>query len=154
MKITKKYVVTLIMIILSFPVLQAQYGYGNRNRNGRQRNAIPQAQESPKKEEPLTAEQIVSVEMPNISEQLNLNEFEKAVVSTTLVKYLKQRMELQLLKLTPEKTREGMERIFKEQDEELKNGLPEEKFNAFIDLRKDGFKKKKGKKKKKKKKSR
>ena len=147
MKTYKKYFLSTIAFVMFAPILQAQYGYGNRY--GRQRDALPQIEQSAEKSEPLTAEQIVDAEMPSIAEHLNLTEFEKAVVGTTLTKYVKQRMELQLLKLSPEKTKEGMEKILEKQNEELKAGLPEDKYNAFLDLQDDGFKPKKKKKRKK-----
>ncbi|HMB61441.1 MAG TPA: hypothetical protein VKN36_00110, partial [Eudoraea sp.] len=91
-------------------------------------------------------------EMPRLTEALELNEFEQAVVSSILTKYVQQSIELQLLKLDPDKTREGMDNIRTKQNAELEAGLPEEKFNAIKELQENGFKKKKEKKKKKKKK--
>ncbi|GGW26135.1 hypothetical protein [Arenibacter certesii] len=155
MKTNKKLYVSLLLGLLSFPFLSAQYGYGYGNGYGygRQRNAMPQVTETPKEPENLTAEQIVDAEMPAISEKLELNAFEEAVLSSTLKKYLQERIEMQILKLPPEKMREGFERITKQQDEELKAGLPIEKYEAFVALQENGFKKVKDKKKRKKKKS-
>ncbi|QWX85448.1 hypothetical protein H0I23_07360 [Cellulophaga sp. HaHaR_3_176] len=159
MKISKKHLIAVIIFISVFTEIQAQYGngYGNGYGNsggygGRQRSSIPQAESAPEKPEPLTAEQIVDSEMPNITEALGLNPFEEAIVRTTLTKSIQKRIELQILKLTPEKTREAIEKIGKEQDEELKSALPEDKYEAFVELQKNRFKEKKKKNKKKKKK--
>jgi tRNA A37 N6-isopentenylltransferase MiaA len=130
--------------------VEAQYGYGN-GYYGRRSSAVPRTPEPEKKAEPMTAEEIVANEMPKLTEALELNEFEQAVVSSILTKYVQQSIELQLLKLDADKTREGMENIRENQKAELKAGLPEEKFNMLETLQKDGYKKKKGKKKKKKK---
>lgn len=89
--------------------------------------------------------------MPRITEALELNEFEQAVLSSVLKKYVQERIEAQILKLPPEKMAEVYENITKRQDEELKAGLPLEKYEAFVALQKDGVSKtlKKNKKKKK-----
>jgi hypothetical protein len=58
-------------------------------------------------------------------------------------------LELQILKLEPEKTREEYKKIAKLQDEEIKAGLPEDKFKAYLELQKNRFKTKRKKKKKK-----
>lgn len=141
-----------LLFLFSYTTIEAQYG----NRYGRQqrgRTAIPQAQTPPKEPEAKTAEQVVDEQMPKISESLELDPFEEAVVRSTLVKYVQKRMELQILKLEPQKTREEYEKLAKLQDEEMKAGLPEEKYNAYMDLQKNQFKVKKKKKKKKKSKS-
>jgi hypothetical protein len=101
----------------------------------------------------LTAEEMVANEMPKITEAIGLNDFEQAVVSSILTKYVQQRIELQILDLGPEKTREAYEIMRTKQEEELKAGLPEEKYNALLDYQENGFKKAKKKKKKKKNKS-
>lgn len=130
------------------------YGYGRGYGYGSQRSGIPQAQETPKKEEPKTAEEIVDGEMPSIIEALQLNDFESAVLSSVLKKYVQERIEAQILKLPPEKMREVYENITLRQDEELKAGLPLEKYEAFVELQKNGVAKtiKNNKKQKKKKK--
>ena len=87
--------------------------------------------------------------MPKIIEALELNDFEQAVVSSILTKYVQQSIELQLLKLPADKTREATEKIRENQKEELKAGLPEDKFNQLVELQKEGYKKIKKKKKKK-----
>src|SRR5690606_1003462 len=161
MKTDKNFYLSLLLMVLSFPVVSAQYGYGNGYGYGygngygygRHRNAIPQAVETPKEPENLTAEQIVNAEMPEISAKLGLNAFEEAILSTTLKKYLQERIEMQILKLPPDQMKEGYERITLKQDEELKAGLPADKYEAFVELQKNGFKKVKQKKKQKKKKS-
>jgi len=172
MKINKTYLVALFTLLLTGVELQAQYGYGGggygyggggygyggRGAYGRGRSSIPQAQEPQKEPENLTAEEIVDNEMPSIAEALELNEFETAVLSSVLKKYVQERIEMQILKLTPDKMREKMEKITERQDEELKAGLPMEKYEAFVELQKNGvaktkkIKKKKEKKQKKKKK--
>ena len=115
---------------------------------------IPQAQETKKEPEPMTAEQIVDNEMPDIAAALELNEFETAVLSSILKKYVQERIEMQILKLSPDKMREGMEKITERQDAELKAGLPLEKYEAFVELQKNGVAKTQKEKKKKEKKKR
>jgi hypothetical protein len=149
MKTHKLFFLSILITLLTAPVVEAQYGYGNSNRYGRQRSAVPRVDETPKKEDPLTAEQIVANEMPKLSEALGLNEFEHAVVTSILTKYVQQSIELQLLKLDADRTREAMDKIRTNQREELMAGLPEDKFNALVAIQKDGYKKKKKKKKKK-----
>ncbi|MFT4831003.1 MAG: hypothetical protein ACI815_000642 [Psychroserpens sp.] len=156
MKTKNNYILTVFILLFSTSLMQAQYGYGNRNGNGngngnnrfgnRQSN-IPQTQQAPEKVEPLTAEEIVETQMPAIAEALELNEFEKAVMSTTLVKYMQQRIEIQILQLEGDKAKEAYEKININQDLELKAGLPEEKYEAFLNLKEDGIRKTKRKKK-------
>ncbi|APQ18561.1 hypothetical protein [Maribacter hydrothermalis] len=137
----------LLIILLGSSEIYAQYGYGNSGYGyggrgnygyGRQRSAIPQAQETQKEPEPKTAEQLVDGEMPGITEALGLNDFEQAVLSSVLKKYVQERIEARILKLPPEKMREVYENITKRQDEELKAGLPLEKYEAFVALQQDG----------------
>ncbi|MEM7382056.1 MAG: hypothetical protein AAF361_12780, partial [Bacteroidota bacterium] len=52
-----------------------------------------------------------------------------------------------------DKMREGMEKIRKNQMAELKAGLPEDKYNALVELQEKGYTKVKKEKKKKKKKN-
>jgi len=129
----------------------AQFG-NNVNRFGRQRSIVPQQQQTaPPEPEPMTAEQVVDAEMPKIKENLNLDPFEEAVVRSILVNSVQKRMELQILQLEPQKMREEFQKIKEKQDEELKAGLPAEKYEAYLDLQ-SGKSKGKGKRKKKKKK--
>ncbi len=168
MKINKAYLVALFTLLLTGVELQAQYGYGGGggygyggrgSGYGRGRSGIPQAQEPQKEPENLTADEIVDNEMPEIAAALELNGFETAVLSSVLKKYVQERIEMQILKLTPDKMREKMEKITERQEEELKAGLPMEKYEAFVELQKNGVaktnkeKKKKEKKQKKKKKT-
>ncbi len=153
----KTFLFTSVFILIGFmgiETLSAQYGYGNRfgGRYGRQRSTVPQAQEPQKAPEPLTAEELVDERMPSITESLQLNPFEEAVVRTTLVKYVDKKLQLQILELEPEKMREEYEKLGKLQNEEMKAGLPEDKYQAYLELEKNRFKakKKKGRKKKKK----
>jgi hypothetical protein len=142
--------ISLLLLLFGVSNLSAQT---MGNRFGRQRNMTPQAPVQQKEAKPLTAEEIVAQEMPKITEAIGLNDFEQAVVSSILTKYVQQRIELQLLKLEPDKMREGLEKIQKDQEAELKAGLPEDKFLAFEELAKNKFQVKKKKKKKKKKKN-
>ena len=149
MKTKVKYIVALVVIFSTFTDIQAQYGNGYGNGyGGRQRNTMPQTPSPQEEPKALTAEQIVDNEMTNITEVVGLNPFEEAIVRTILTKYVQKRIELQILKLDPEKTRAAMENIVKDQEEELKASLPEEKYEAFAQLQKDRFKSKKKKKKK------
>ncbi|MFD2587177.1 hypothetical protein ACFSQJ_09565 [Croceitalea marina] len=138
-----------LFFLLSTYTVEAQYGYGNRYGRQGGRSAIPQAQTPPKEPEAKTADEVVDEQMPKISESLELDPFEEAVVRTTLIKYVQKRMELQILKLEPKKMKEEYEKLAKLQDEEIKAGLPEEKYNAYLNLQKNQFKAKKKKKKKK-----
>ena len=150
----------LLSILFTSSEIYAQYGYGGGGYGygrggygyGRQRSSIPQAQETPKEPEPKTAEQLVDDEMPSITKALELNDFEQAVLSSVLKKYVQERIEAQILKLPPEKMREVYENITKRQDEELKAGLPLEKYEAFVALQKEGVAKTLKKKKKQKRK--
>ena len=167
MKTNIKYFIALFTILLMGSELQAQYGYGQRGYGyggggygyGRQRSAIPQAQETQKEPEPKTAEQLVDGEMPAIAEALELDAFETAIMSSVLKKYVQERIEARILELPPEKMREVYEKITERQDEELRAGLPLEKYEAFVKMQKEGVaktlknqKKEENKKKKKKKK--
>ncbi|WP_262420312.1 hypothetical protein [Flagellimonas meishanensis] len=153
----KKYKTLVILScfvgLISTHELVAQFGYGNpygqRAGFGRQRSIIPQSQSAPEETTPLTAEELVDEQMPSITEELALDPFEEAVVRTTLVKSVQQRMELEILGLEPLKMQEEVEKIKKRQDEEIKAGLPPEKFDAYLELQENKFKAKKKKKKKK-----
>ncbi len=152
MKTNIKSLIVLFIILLGASELQAQlgnrggYGYGGmggggglgRGGMGRGRTAIPQGPTATKEPEAKTAAQIVDAEMPTIAETLGLDEFEKAVLSTTLKKYVQERIELQILKLPGEKMREAYQKITKNQDADLKSGLPLEKYEAFVKMQKDG----------------
>lgn len=146
-------ILTLLIGLLFTSETFAQYGYGSPygNRYGRRQSTLPQVHDTPKKEDPPTAEEIVDGQMPSITEALGLNPFEEAVVRTTLLQSVQQRIELQILGLEPLKAKEEYEKIEKRQNEELKSGLPEDKYNAFMELQENSFKSKKKKKKKKKK---
>lgn len=146
-------ILTLLIGLLFTSETFAQYGYGSPygNRYGRRQSTLPQVHDTPKKEDPPTAEEIVDGQMPSITEALGLNPFEEAVVRTTLLQSVQQRIELQILGLEPLKAKEEYEKIEKRQNEELKSGLPEDKYTAFMELQENSFKSKKKKKKKKKK---
>jgi len=171
MKTHMKHLIVLFIFLLGVSEIQAQYGYGGggygyggyggRGAYGRGRSAIPQAGPTESKEpEAKTAAQIVDAEMPAITETLGLDEFEKAVLSTTLKKYVQERIELQILKLPADKMKEAYLKITEKQDADLKAGLPLEKYEAFVQMQKEGvakmqkeMKKEEKRKKKKKKKS-
>lgn len=131
--------ITLLTGMLCVNDLSAQFGYGspygNRSMYGRGRTSIPQAGpvETQKEETPPTAEEIVDSQMPSITEALELDPFEQAVVRTSLVQSVQQRIELQILQLEPLKMKEEVEKIKRRQDAELKAGLPEDKFEAFME---------------------
>ncbi|MBQ4915536.1 hypothetical protein J8L85_13865 [Maribacter sp. MMG018] len=137
-------VLAVVMLLFAGNEIYGQYGYGGYGYGrggygyGRQRSGIPQAQETRKEETPKTAEEIVDAEMPSITEALQLNDFESAVLSSVLKKYVQERIEAQILKLPPEKMREVYENITKKQDEELRAGLPADKYEAFVELQKKG----------------
>lgn len=172
MKTNIKLLLAFFIVLLGMGEMQAQfgqgfggYGYGGMNgMNGRGRglgrgygSAIPQAQTPVEAPKPKTAAEMVEGEMPAIAETLGLDEFETAVMSTTLKKYVQERIELQILKLPADKMREAYEKITLRQDEDLKAGLPLEKYEAFVRMQKEGVAKmqkeqKKAEKKKKKKK--
>ncbi|MGB5435212.1 MAG: hypothetical protein WBM98_04905 [Maribacter sp.] len=159
MKINSTFLIVLFTLLLTGVEVQAQYGYGNGYGGygyggrgtgyGRGRAAIPQAQTPQKEPEPLTADEIVDNEMPGISSALELNDFETAVLSSILKKYVQERIEMQILKLEPDQMREQMDKITLRQTEELKAGLPLEKYEAFVELQKNGVAKTKKEKKKK-----
>ncbi|MFS4491577.1 hypothetical protein [Maribacter sp. 2308TA10-17] len=176
MKTHIKNLIVLFILLLGASELQAQFGnrggygyggYGGGGYGGSGRglgrgygSAIPQSQTPAEAPKPKTAAEIVDGEMPAIAETLGLDEFEKAVLSTTLKKYVQERIELQILKLPRDKMKEAYEKITIRQDEDLKAGLPLEKYEAFVKMQKDGvakmqkeMKKEEKRKKKKKKKS-
>lgn len=142
----------LLIVLMAAP----QWGHSQMGRYGTfgpQRTSIPRGPgPEAQKEEPKTAEELVAAEMPKIKEALELNPFEEAVVSSVLTKYVQQRIELQILALPAEQTREAHERIAENQKADLQQGLPEEKFELFMELMENGFDTKKAKKERKKKK--
>lgn len=155
-RIQTLFFLAFLLGLFSINDLVAQYGYGSPygygSRYGRQRNMVPQAgpTESKKDETPPTADEIVDDQMPSITEALGLDPFEQAVVRTSLVQSVQQRIELQILQLEPLQMKEEIEKIERRQNEELKAGLPEDKYNAFLELQENRFNTKKVKKKKKK----
>ncbi|NHF59211.1 hypothetical protein FK220_007660 [Flavobacteriaceae bacterium TP-CH-4] len=152
------YLIVLFLLLCSSQEIAAQFGYGQGQYGYGRRNGsiVPQAQTEKEPPKPKTADEIVDGEMPRITEVLELNEFETAVLSAILKKYVQERIEMQILKLSPDKMREGYDKITERQDEELKASLPLEKYEAFVALQKNGIQgtkrlKKKEKRKKKKK---
>jgi tRNA A37 N6-isopentenylltransferase MiaA len=118
-----------------------------------QRSSLPRGPgPEVQKEDPKTAEELVEEQMPKITEALELNDFEQAVVSSILTKYVQQRIELQILELPEDKAREAYEKIADDQKAELEQGLPPDKFNGLMDIMENGYNSKKVKKDRKKKK--
>ena len=148
----KKLIFILCLVFTGTQLVSAQMGrYGTY---GPQRSSIPRGPEAPaSEEEPKTAEELVAEQMPKISEAMELNDFEQAVVSSILTKYVQKRIELQILNLPKEQSMAAYEKIAEEQDRELKQGLPAEKYEIFLELQKNGFKGQKKKKRQKKKKN-
>ena len=158
----KQFSVTAFLLLLGCFFVHAQYGnngrYGNNNRYGRQRSNIPQAQAAPKEVKPKTAAEIVESQMPLIKEHIELSVFEDAVVSSVLTRYIQEKMNVLIMELGPEKNKEQFKKINEQQNQELKNGLPEDKYKSLAEFIEKGEKKflkerkKKNKKKNKKKK--
>lgn len=152
----KKQYLFLLIAIGFFASAEAQFGNRSGMRGGmrgRNQSQIPQAQQKPEDIKPPTAQEILDARMPEITLAIGLNPFEEAVVSTTLVKYIQERMDIQTLKLSPEKTKEAFERIQENEDEDLKSGLPVDKYEALKKLLKEGFRKTKRERKKRERKS-
>ncbi|NND16255.1 MAG: hypothetical protein HKN89_08005 [Eudoraea sp.] len=141
--------VLFFLVFLVNCAVLAQVGTPYRQYGTRGAPVVPRTQERPM-EDPaaLTAEERVELQMPKIIEAVELNPFEEAVVRSILTKYVQKRIELQILALDADKTREAMEKIRLEQDEELKESLPAEKYKALQDLYKNKGRVKKKKKKK------
>ncbi|MGB5238758.1 MAG: hypothetical protein WBN59_14105, partial [Flavobacteriaceae bacterium] len=123
----------LAFLLLWMVPAEAQYRNGNPY-GGRPNSIIPQSNDEKPEPKALTAEEIVDGEMPKITETAQLNDFEQAVVSSILTKYVQQSIELRILDLEPQKAREKMDQIKKNQNEELKAGLPEDKYQLIIDI--------------------
>lgn len=116
------------------------YGYGRRDMYGRRMSVVPRNMTEMNKEpENLTAEQIVEQQMPAFKEALGLTVFEEAILSTVLTKYVQQRIELQILKLDPQKMKEQYQIIQENQEKELQQSLPPEKFEAYMELQEENF---------------
>jgi hypothetical protein len=159
-KIKTLIVLSFITGLFAITDMAAQYGYGYggygypyNSRYGRGQSMVPNAgpTESKKDETPPTAEEIVDAQMPSITEELTLDPFEQAVVRTALVQSVQKKIEIQILELEPLKTKEEFEKIDRNTQEELKMGLPEDKYKAFVALQENSFKADKKKKKKNKK---
>ncbi len=149
----KRFAFLALFLLGAIFAAEAQYGYyGNNGYYGRGRSLVPQAETPDKKPEPKTADEIVDDEMPAIIEAAELNAFEEAVVRTSLTHYVQQRIELDILKLNPDETREVLEKINLEHRQELEAGLPPEKYQAMIQLQENGYNTKKLEKEKRKKK--
>ena len=140
------------ILIFSFTflwILQANAQYRNGYPYaGRPNSIIPQSNDEKPEPKALTADEIVEREMPKITETAQLNDFEQAVVSSILTKYVQQSIELRILDLEPQKAREKMDQIKKNQNEELKAGLPEDKYKLILEIQEKGVRKVKSQKKK------
>ena len=153
------HILIAITLLLFASEVHAQYGYGGGGNGygrggygyGRQRSLSSQPDTTPEPPKPKTADEIVDEQLPTITETLELNAFESAILGSVLKKYVQQRIEMQILKLSPDKMREGYEKITANQDEELKAGLPPEKYEAFVEMMEKGLQKSKKEKKKEKK---
>ena len=145
--------ILILGVLLVSTDVYSQFVNQNQWRRNQGRTAIPQAQTPPKEPEKLTAEQYVDQEMPKLVEVMELDPFEEAVVRSVLVNSVQKRMELQILKLEPQKMKEQLEKITAQQDAELKAGLPEEKYQVYLEMRENPSKTKRKQKKRKKKKS-
>ena len=119
--------------------------YGNPLR---QMNQMPTRTEE---QEPLTAEDIVELSMNNIKETVELNAFEDAVLRAIMLEATRKRIELQILNLDPNEVKTALEEIEKQEDDRLKNELPEVIYTQLQVLKERG--KSNSPKKKKKKKS-
>ena len=116
MRLSFTYIVlTFLFLVVVMPEVNAQYGQNNRNSNrySSRGSQIPRATENDREPENLTAEEIVEELMPKITEAIELNDFEQAVVTSILTKYVQQSIELQILKLPTIKTKEAGEKHLK-----------------------------------------
>ena len=152
MKFNFRLLLVLCLTLYGYTTVQAQYNRYGSQYYGRPNSIIPSANDKPDAPVPQTAEEIVANEMPQIAEAAELNEFEQAIVSSILTKYVKQSLELRLLELEPREAKENMDKIREKQRNELKAGLPEDKYNTLIEIQEKGVKKVQNEKKKKKKK--
>lgn len=92
---------------------------------------------------PKTPEEIVDAQLPSISESLELDPFEEAVVRTSLIKSVQKTKELEILQLEQSEKQEAVEKIYKQLNTDLREGLSKEKYDAFTSLQKKSSKKKK-----------
>ncbi len=139
------WLITLLLLMMFQAEAQYRNGYSY---GGRPNSIIPDSNDQKPEPKALTAEEIVENEMPKITETAQLNPFEEAVVSSILTKYIQQRIELSILDLEPQKTKEKIDQIRKNQNEELKAGLPEDKYQLILEIQEKGVRKTKSKKKK------
>ena len=154
MKARIQIILAFAFLLLGSSIAEAQYRNGYPY-YGRPNSIIPRSNDEKAEPKALTASEMVANEMPKISEAADLNEFEEAVVTSILTKYVQQTIELRLLELETNKTRENLQKIKANQDAELKAGLPEEKYMVIKEIQEKGLnkvsnQKKKDKKKKKK----
>lgn len=129
--------------------MQGQVGYTDQYYGAGNGRRMRQPPPNSREVKPLTPVEIVEKQMPRLTEELSLDEFEQAVISSILTKYAKKQTELQILQLPQDKMREAMEEMKEQQQKELKAGLPDEKYQLLVDLQENGFGKRKSRKKKK-----
>lgn len=142
--------ILFFIVFLVNGIVLAQVGSPYRQYGTRGAPVVPRVQERPMEDpEALTAEERVDLQMPKIVEACELNPFEEAVVRSILTKYVQKRIELQILALDADKNREALEKIRLDQEAELEQSLPAEKYQALLDIYKNKGKLKKKKKKKK-----
>ena len=135
------HIIAIVFCLLFSLPAEAQYGY-NPYGYGR-RSTVPNTPTPQKKQDPPTADEIVDLQMERLTEDLGLDVFEQAVVRTLMVKYVKKRLELQILQLDQRDTREALDQIQIEQDAEFKASLAPEKFEKYMELREQNGKKEK-----------
>ncbi len=152
MKVRIQIILTFTFLLLGNGLAEAQYRTGSPYYGGRPNSIIPRSNDEKPEPKALTASEMVANEMPKISEAADLNEFEEAVVTSILTKYVQQTIELRLLELEPNKTRENLQKIKANQDAELKAGLPDEKYMVIKEIQEKGLNKVSSQKKKEKKK--
>ena len=108
--------------------------YGRRSASG-----LPQIDTSVEPEE-KTITETVDEQMPKIIEVIGLDPFEAAIVRNSLINSLQKQKELRILQLPAEENRKALIKLIDEQKNELKNSLPEEKYQAYMEMLKDPYK--------------
>lgn len=143
----KNHLFSFLFLAIGLVSAHGQVGYTNQYYGAGNRGVRQPPREREVK--PLTPEEIVAQQMPKLTEALELDEFEQAILSSVLTKYAKKHSELIILELPPEKMKESLEQIKKDQQQELEASLPPDKYEKLVTLQEKGFKKRKAKKRKK-----
>ena len=160
----RKLFLSLLIVLTTIPIY-SQFGYGGYGyggyggygygRYGRGATGIPRPSIPDEEVAPPTAEEIVEQQLLVIKESVDLDPFETAIVQSTLLEFTKKRIELQILKPSPEELQEAARKIAEDEENRLRQNLSPEKFQEILDLKnpkarkKDKDEKKKKKKKKK-----